>query len=161
MKRVLKNREESIRSVEFKAGPMKTVRVKFCWKAKGKDWLTVDQGLGLINLQMWNPKKWRIMKLNHIIFPLWLLAKLYNSDNVTVTLLLPWNSRKIVLLAVCGQGSIISSSFHWLVVSPVDIYLRWRHAMFTTLRMAKSGNRFSQEYLVFKWIYRVYRIDGF
>ena len=35
-------------------------------------------------------------KLNHIfgplIFPLQWLAKLYNSEDVTVTLLLPWNS---------------------------------------------------------------------
>ena len=46
----------------------------------------------MINLQTWNPKKNRIMKLNCFIFPLRSLSKLYNLENMTVTLLSPWNS---------------------------------------------------------------------
>ena len=94
MKRVFKNREKSLRSEEFEAGAYEDDRSRILPKSKRKSLVDSAQGLGLINLQTWNPKKRRIMKLNCIIFPLRSLAELYNSENVTVTLLLPWNSRK-------------------------------------------------------------------
>ena len=119
-------------SKNSKPGPMKTIKVEFLPKSKRKSLVDSVQGLGLINLQTWNPKKRCIMKLNCIIFPLRLLAKLYNSENVTVTLLLPWNSREdrlacsvrlglhhfigwryILLTYISGEGVTCLQIFEW------------------------------------------------
>ena len=105
MKQVFKNREKSLRSEEFEAGAYEDDASRILPKSKRKSLVNNAQGLGLINFQTWNPKKRRIMKLNCIIFPLRSLAKLYNSENVTVTLLLPWNSRKD-RLASCVQSGL-------------------------------------------------------
>ena len=80
MKQVFKNREKSLCSEEFEAGVYEGDRSQILPKSKRKSLVDSAQGLDLINLQMWNPKKRRIMELNGIIFPLRSLAKLYNSE---------------------------------------------------------------------------------
>ena len=84
MKRVLKNREKSLRIEEFQARAYEDVKSRILPKSKRKSLIDSVQGLGLINLQTWNQKKRRIIKLIRIIFPLHSLTKLYNSENVTV-----------------------------------------------------------------------------
>ena len=60
------------------------------------------------------------MKINCIIFPLQLLAKHdYNLENVTVTLLLPWNSHED-LLACC-----VRSGLHH--------FIGWRYILLTNI----------------------------
>ena len=61
MKLVFKNREKSLRSEEFEAGAYEDDRSRILPKSKRKSLVDSAQGLGLINLQTWNPKKRRIM----------------------------------------------------------------------------------------------------
>lgn len=85
---------------------------------KGKAFLTVSW---IDQPSTWNLKKTRIMKLNHIfrpfIFPLQSLGKLYNWENMTVTLLLPWDSHKDHV------GSCVQSGCH--------NFIGWQYVMLT------------------------------